>query len=57
MPLNGNLPFEGKGLPGAWPFSRAAVRLTARRVGRAGDLLATSGADMARGAHILFSTS
>ena len=25
MPLDDNLPFEGKGLPGAQPFSRAAV--------------------------------
>ena len=53
MPLDGNLPFEGKGVPGAWPFSRAAVRLIARGVGRAGDLLTASGVDTARGTYLI----
>lgn len=52
-PLDGNLPLEGKGMPGAWPFSRAAVRLIARGVGRAGNLLAASGVDTARGTYLI----
>lgn len=56
MPLEGDLPVDRKGLPGAWYFNRAALRLTAQGAGRTCDLLAMSGMDTA-GTHVLFSTS